>query len=81
MATSPRSPSRARRTRWKRADDDEVRQLSELAKAHQIADRRQRVWSSVPGVIFVEAQPLWAPHMILTLSLSKLGLRGHEQRS
>lgn len=57
--------------------DDEVRQLSELAEAHQIPLIVDNAYGApFPGVIFVEAQPLWAPHMILTLSLSKLGLPG-----
>jgi valine--pyruvate aminotransferase len=29
-----------------------------------------------PGAVFVEASPVWADHIILTLSLSKLGLPG-----
>src|SRR5262249_32181604 len=29
-----------------------------------------------PNVIFTDAQPFWAPHTILTMSLSKLGLPG-----
>jgi valine--pyruvate aminotransferase len=57
--------------------DDEVRQLSDLAQAHGIPLIVDNAYGApFPGVIFVEAQPLWAPHMILTLSLSKLGLPG-----
>lgn len=57
--------------------DDEVLQLSDLAKAHGIPLIVDNAYGApFPGVIFVEAQPLWAPHMILTLSLSKLGLPG-----
>jgi valine--pyruvate aminotransferase len=29
-----------------------------------------------PGILFVPAEPYWQPHVILTLSLSKLGLPG-----
>ena len=29
-----------------------------------------------PGIIFADATPFWEPHVILTLSLSKLGLPG-----
>lgn len=57
--------------------DDEVRQLSDLAAQHGIPLIVDNAYGApFPGVIFVEAQPLWAPHMILTLSLSKLGLPG-----
>lgn len=57
--------------------DDEVRQLASLAKTHQIPLIVDNAYGApFPGVIFVEAQPIWEPHMILTLSLSKLGLPG-----
>jgi valine--pyruvate aminotransferase len=57
--------------------DEEVARLSELAAAHGIPLILDNAYGApFPGVIFVPAQPFWAPHVILTLSLSKLGLPG-----
>jgi valine--pyruvate aminotransferase len=57
--------------------DDEVTRLSELAAAHGIPLLLDSAYGApFPGVMFVPAQPHWAPHVILTLSLSKLGLPG-----
>ncbi|RLS51265.1 MAG: valine--pyruvate transaminase [Planctomycetota bacterium] len=57
--------------------DDEVRQLAELARRHGIPLIIDNAYGApFPGVIFVDAHPVWEPHMILTLSLSKLGLPG-----
>lgn len=57
--------------------DDEVRRLSELAAQHGIPLILDNAYGApFPNVIFTDAQPFWAPHTILTMSLSKLGLPG-----
>jgi valine--pyruvate aminotransferase len=57
--------------------DGEVRQLSDLAARHGIPLILDNAYGSpFPCVIFTEAQPHWAPHVILAFSLSKLGLPG-----
>lgn len=57
--------------------DDEVQRLSDLALAHGIPLIIDNAYGApFPGVIFTNAKPFWAPHVIMTLSLSKLGLPG-----
>ena len=57
--------------------DDEVARLSALAARHGIPLILDNAYGApFPNVIFTRATPHWAPHMILTLSLSKLGLPG-----
>ncbi len=57
--------------------DAELGRLSELAKAHDIPLIIDNAYGNpFPGAIFTEASPLWDEHIILTLSLSKLGLPG-----
>ncbi|RLS42844.1 MAG: valine--pyruvate transaminase [Planctomycetota bacterium] len=57
--------------------DDEVRHLSSLAESRRIPLILDNAYGApFPGVLFVPAEPFWAPHTILTLSLSKLGLPG-----
>ena len=57
--------------------DEEVQRLSALAATHGIPLILDNAYGApFPGVIFVPAEPYWAPHLILTLSLSKLGLPG-----
>jgi valine--pyruvate aminotransferase len=57
--------------------DDEMRRLSDLAVEYNIPLIIDNAYGApFPGVIFTEAQPFWAPHVIMTLSLSKLGLPG-----
>lgn len=57
--------------------DEEVQRLSSLAVAQGIPLILDNAYGApFPGVIFVPAEPYWAPHLILTLSLSKLGLPG-----
>ena len=57
--------------------DDEIRQLSELTAARNLPLIVDNAYGApFPGLLFVDAQPFWAPHLILTLSLSKLGLPG-----
>ena len=57
--------------------DAEVERLSALASAHGIPLILDNAYGApFPNVIFTEARPHWAPHVILTISLSKLGLPG-----
>lgn len=57
--------------------DAEVAHLSALAAARGIPLILDNAYGTpFPNVVFVPAKPFWAPHMILTLSLSKLGLPG-----
>ncbi|WP_373649189.1 valine--pyruvate transaminase [Schlesneria sp. DSM 10557] len=57
--------------------DEEIRRLSDLAARHGIPFIIDNAYGTpFPGVIFADASPFWAPHVILTLSLSKLGLPG-----
>jgi valine--pyruvate aminotransferase len=57
--------------------DEEISRLSALAKQHGIPLIIDNAYGApFPGIIFTEAEPFWEPHIILTLSLSKLGLPG-----
>lgn len=57
--------------------DAEVARLSALAAEWNIPLILDNAYGTpFPGVINVPAKPFWAPHVILTLSLSKLGLPG-----
>ena len=57
--------------------DDEINRLAALAKAHDIPLIIDNAYGApFPNVIFTEAKPIWNEHIILTLSLSKLGLPG-----
>ena len=57
--------------------DAEVQRLSDLAKQYGIPLILDNAYGApFPNVIFTEAKPFWAPHVIMTLSLSKLGLPG-----
>ena len=57
--------------------DWEVQRLSELASKQKIPLIIDNAYGApFPGVIFTQVQPFWAPHVIMTLSLSKLGLPG-----
>jgi valine--pyruvate aminotransferase len=57
--------------------DDEIQRLSALAKLHGIPLILDNAYGApFPGVIFTDAKPFWEPHVIMTLSLSKLGLPG-----
>ncbi|WP_397568547.1 valine--pyruvate transaminase [Schlesneria sp. T3-172] len=57
--------------------DEEIRRLSDLAARQGIPFIIDNAYGTpFPGVIFADASPFWAPHVILTLSLSKLGLPG-----
>ncbi len=57
--------------------DAEMQRLAELAADHGIPLIIDNAYGApFPGVIFTDAKPYWAPHVIMTLSLSKLGLPG-----
>ncbi len=57
--------------------DGEILALSELARAHGIPLLIDNAYGApFPGILFREVQPVWAPHIILSMSLSKLGLPG-----
>lgn len=57
--------------------DNETAKLSALAKQHGIPLILDNAYGApFPGIIFTDAKPFWEPHVILTYSLSKLGLPG-----
>jgi valine--pyruvate aminotransferase len=57
--------------------DAEVARLSALARSHGIPLILDNAYGApFPGIIFEPATPFWEPHVILTLSLSKIGLPG-----
>lgn len=57
--------------------DDELQHLADLAQTHQIPLIVDNAYGDpFPGVIFTETHPVWKPSMVMTYSLSKLGLPG-----
>jgi valine--pyruvate aminotransferase len=57
--------------------DEEIARLSDLAKSHGIPLIIDNAYGApFPNIIFTEAKPVWDEHIILTLSLSKIGLPG-----
>lgn len=57
--------------------DAEMARLSGIAKENGIPLIIDNAYGApFPGIIFTDAKPLWDKHIILTLSLSKLGLPG-----
>jgi valine--pyruvate aminotransferase len=57
--------------------DAEIAMLSQMAADRGIPLIIDNAYGApFPNVIFTDAQPHWAPHVILTMSLSKLGLPG-----
>ncbi len=57
--------------------DEETARLSALAKAHNIPLILDNAYGApFPGIIFTDAKPFWEPHVVLTYSLSKIGLPG-----
>jgi len=55
--------------------DDEVKRLSDLAKRHNIPLIIDNAYGApFPGILFSDINPHWDEHVILTLSLSKIGL-------
>jgi len=56
---------------------EELRSLSDLAARYGVYLIVDCAYGApLPGIVFGEAQPHWAPHVINTFSLSKLGLPG-----
>lgn len=57
--------------------DEEISRLSGIAKQHSIPLIIDNAYGApFPNIIFTEAKPVWEKHIILTLSLSKIGLPG-----
>lgn len=57
--------------------DDELAQLDLLAKQHNIPLLIDNAYGvPFPGIIFSQATPIWNDNIILSMSLSKLGLPG-----
>lgn len=57
--------------------DAEIERLSELARSHSIPLIIDNAYGApFPGILFEPATPFWRPHVILTYSLSKIGLPG-----
>lgn len=57
--------------------DGEIAALSDLALEHEIPLLIDNAYGApFPGILFREVTPVWAPHIILSMSLSKLGLPG-----
>ncbi len=57
--------------------DNEVAHLSAVAREHGIPLIIDNAYGApFPGILFADATPFWDDHVILTLSLSKVGLPG-----
>ena len=57
--------------------DEEVRRLSEMAHTYDIPLIVDNAYGTpFPHIIFTDAEPFWDDHVILLMSLSKLGLPG-----
>ncbi len=57
--------------------DEEIRRLSDLTRRHGMPLIIDNAYGlPFPGAVFAPATPVWDDHIILTLSLSKLGLPG-----
>jgi valine--pyruvate aminotransferase len=57
--------------------EDEIKHLSRLAEAHGIPLIVDNAYGApFPHIIYTEAVPHWQPHIILCMSLSKLGMPG-----
>jgi valine--pyruvate aminotransferase len=57
--------------------DEEIARLSAIAKHHGIPLIIDNAYGApFPGILFADATPFWDEHVVLTLSLSKLGLPG-----
>ncbi len=55
----------------------EIQILSELAKKHSLPLIIDNAYGMpFPSIIFNEVTPVWEPHIVLSMSLSKLGLPG-----
>ncbi|MGB1251943.1 MAG: valine--pyruvate transaminase [Candidatus Promineifilaceae bacterium] len=56
---------------------DEITQLSDLAKQHNIPLIIDNAYGlPFPSIIYTDVKPHWEPHVVLSMSLSKLGLPG-----
>lgn len=57
--------------------EGEIAQLSTLAAKNDIPLIVDNAYGApFPGIIYTEAKPIWEPHIIMCMSLSKLGLPG-----
>jgi valine--pyruvate aminotransferase len=57
--------------------DEEISRLSKIAKRHRIPLIIDNAYGApFPGILFADVTAFWEKHVILTLSLSKLGLPG-----
>lgn len=57
--------------------DNEIARLSAIAKEHNIPLIIDNAYGApFPNIIFTEAKPFWESHVVLTYSLSKIGLPG-----
>lgn len=57
--------------------EEEIAHLSTLAKRHDIPFIVDNAYGApFPGIIYTDAQPRWEPHVVMCMSLSKLGLPG-----
>ena len=57
--------------------DEEVAKLSQIARAHGIPFIIDNAYGTpFPNIIYTDVKPIWEEHVILTMSLSKLGLPG-----
>lgn len=57
--------------------NDEMKRLADLAKEHDIPFIIDNAYGApFPNIFFAEANPMWDEQVILTLSLSKIGLPG-----
>lgn len=57
--------------------EEEIAKLNNLAKTHHIPLIVDNAYGTpFPDIIFTDATPQWEPHVIMCMSLSKLGLPG-----
>lgn len=57
--------------------ESELAKLSALAQQHDIPLIVDNAYGApFPGIIYTQAIPTWAPHIVMCMSLSKLGLPG-----
>lgn len=57
--------------------NEEIEKLSALARRHDIPLILDNAYGTpFPNIIFTDAQPVWDNHIVLCMSLSKLGLPG-----